>query len=91
MDFTWIVLEKVTTPQQQIYWDYDEEGNPIAGTEIIFDYIMVYTLVEYDFPTYQTKVTVEINHYNPQTEEEIETGIYNRGITEEKKLANTEQ
>ena len=52
---------------------------------------MVYTLVEYDFPTYQTKVTVEINHYNPQTEEDIETGIYNRGITEEKKLANTEQ
>jgi len=91
MDFTWIVLEKVTTPQQQIYWDYDEEGNPIPGTEIIFDYIMVYTLVEYDFPTYQTKVTVEINHYNPQTEEDIETGIYNRGITEEKKLANTEQ
>ena len=91
MDFTWIILEKVTTPQQQVYWDYDEEGNPIPGTEIIFDYIMVYTLVEYDFPTYQTKVTVEINHYNPQTEEEIETGIYNRGITEEKKLSNTEQ
>tara|TARA_R110000868_G_scaffold229693_2_gene482781 strand:- start:241 stop:516 length:276 start_codon:yes stop_codon:yes gene_type:complete len=91
MDFIWIVLEKVTTPQQQVYWDYDEEGNPIPGTEIIFDYIMVYTLVEYDFPTYQTKVTVEINHYNPQTEEDIETGIYNRGITEEKKLANTEQ
>jgi len=91
MNFTWIVLEKVTTPEQQVYWDYDEEGNPIPDTEIIFDYIMVYTLVEYDFPTYQTKVTVEINHYNPQTEEEIETGIYNRGITEEKKLSNTEQ
>ena len=32
MDFTWIVLEKVTTPEQQVYWDYDEEGNPIPGT-----------------------------------------------------------
>lgn len=91
MDFTWIVLETVTTPQQQVYWEYDEEGNPIPDTETFFDYNMVYTLVEYDFPTYQTKVTVEINHYNPQTEEDIETGIYNRGITEEKKLSNTEQ
>ena len=91
MDFTWIVLEKVTTPQQQIYWQYDEEGNPIPDTETIFDYIMVYTLVEYDFPTYGTKVTVEINHFNPQTEEDIETGIYNMGVTEEKKLANLEE
>jgi hypothetical protein len=91
MDFTWIVLERTELPQQQVYWGYDEEGNPIPGTETFFDYVMVYTLVEYDFPTYQTKVTVKINHFNPQSEEEIETGIYNMGITEEKKLANTEE
>jgi hypothetical protein len=91
MDFTWIVLERTDLPQEQIYWEYDEEGNPIPGTERIFDYVMVYTLVEYDFPTYDTKVTVEINHFNPQSEEEIETGIYNMGITEEKKLSNLEE
>jgi hypothetical protein len=91
MDFTWIVLERTELHQQQVYWEYDEEGNPIPGTETFFDYVMVYTLVEYDFPTYQTKVTVKINHFNPQSEEEIDLGIYNMGITEEKKLANTQE
>ncbi len=86
----WIVLKREDTPQQQIYWEYDDEGNPIPNTDRIFDYIMVYTLVEYFFPQYDKRVTVEINHFNPQSEEEIETGIYNRGITEERKLANVE-
>ncbi len=86
----WIVLKREDTPQQQIYWEYDDEGNPIPNTDRIFDYVMVYTLVEYFFPQYDKRVTVEINHFNPQSEEEIETGIYNRGITEERKLANVE-
>ena len=90
MNFTWIILEKITTPQQQIYWEYDQDGNPIPGTETIFDYNMVYTRVEYYFPEYDKRVIVEINHFNPQSEEEIETGINNMGITEERKLANVE-
>ena len=84
----WIVLKREDTTQQQIYWEYDDEGNPIPNTDRIFDYLMVYTLVEYFFPEYDKRVTVEINHFNPQSEEEIETGIYNRGITEERKLSN---
>ena len=90
MNWNWVVLEKKTTPEQQIYWQYDENGNPIPGTETYFDYIMVYTLVEYHFFEYDKRVVVEINHFNPQSEEEIETGIYNMGITEERKLANQE-
>lgn len=86
----WTILERVDTPKQQIYWDYDENGNPIPNTERIFDYVMVYTLVEYYFPQFDKKVIVEINHFNPQNEEEIELGIYNRGITEERKLSNIE-
>jgi len=88
MDFTWAILERTDTPQQQIYWEYDEEGNPIPNTDQVFDYVMVYTLVEYFFPQYDKRVQVEINHFNPQSEEEIELGINNMGITEERKLAN---
>lgn len=84
----WIVLNRTEEQKEQTYWQYDEEGNPIAGTETFFFYIMVYTLVEYFFPQYDTKVQVEINHFNPQSEEEIDLGIYNMGITEEKKIAN---
>ena len=88
MDFTWTILERKDTPQQQIYWEYDEEGNPIPNTDQVFDYVMVYTLVEYFFSKYDKTVTVEVNHFNPQSEEEIELGINNMGITEERKLAN---
>ena len=49
---------------------------------------MVYTLVEYNFPAYNQTVQVEITHFNPQSEEEIEIGISNRGITEQRKLTN---
>jgi hypothetical protein len=86
----WIILERKETKDQQIYWQYDEEGNPIPNTDTVFDYVMVYTLVEYYFEQYDKRVTVEINHFNPQSEEEIEIGINNRGITEERKLTNEE-
>jgi hypothetical protein len=49
---------------------------------------MVYTLVEYNFPENNQTVEVEITHFNPQSEEEIELGINNRGITEQHKLSN---
>jgi hypothetical protein len=83
-----ITINRREVPQQQIYFQYDEEGNPIEGTETTFDYVMVYTLVEYNFPEYGQTVQVEITHFNPQSEEEIELGINNRGITEQHKLSN---
>jgi hypothetical protein len=84
----WIILQRTDIHEQQIYWDYDEDGNPIPNTDRVFDYNMVNTLVEYFFPEYNTKITVEVHHFNPQSEEEIELGIDNRGITEERKLEN---
>jgi hypothetical protein len=83
-----ITINRREVPQQQIYFQYDEEGNPIEGTETTFDYVMVYTLVEYNFPENNQTVEVEITHFNPQSEEEIELGISNRGITEQRKLTN---
>jgi hypothetical protein len=88
MAFTWIELERRTIPEQQITWQYDEEGNPIPDTDEVFDYVMVYTLIEYYYPVYDTKVTIEVTHFNPQTEADIELGINNMGITEERKLEN---
>jgi hypothetical protein len=84
----WTILNRREVPQQQTYFQYDEEGNPIEGTETTFDYVMVYTLVEYNFPENNQTVEVEITHFNPQSEEEIEIGISNRGITEQRKLSN---
>ena len=88
MSFTWIELERRTLPQQQIIWQYDDEGNPIPGTDEVFDYVMVYTLIEYYYPVYDTKVTIEVTHFNPQTEADVDLGINNMGITEERKLEN---
>lgn len=84
----WTLLNKIETTHQQTYWDYDEEGNPIQGTDTVFDYIMVNTLVEYNFPEYNTTIQVDVTHFNPQSEDEIEVGINNRGITEQRKLTN---
>jgi len=84
----WTILERTETTEQQIYWDYDEEGNPIPDSDRVFDYKLVNTLVEYFFPQYDTRVTVEVHHFNPQSEADIELGINNRGITEERKLSN---
>jgi hypothetical protein len=88
MAFTWIELERETIPEQQITWQYDEEGNPIPNTDEVFDYIMVNTLIEYYYPVYDTKVTINVTHFNPQTEADIELGINNMGVTEERKLEN---
>jgi hypothetical protein len=88
MAFTWIELERKTVPEQQITWQYDEEGNPIPDTDEVFDYVMVNTLIEYYYPVYDTKVTIDVTHFNPQTEADIELGINNMGVTEERKLEN---
>ena len=88
MSFTWIELERRTVPEQQITCQYDDEGNPIPDTDEVFDYVMVYTLIEYYYPVYDTKVTIEVTHFNPQTEADVDLGINNMGITEERKLEN---
>jgi hypothetical protein len=88
MAFTWIELERKTVPEQQITWQYDEEGNPIPNTDEVFDYVIVNTLIEYYYPVYDTKVTIDVTHFNPQTEADIELGINNMGVTEERKLEN---
>ena len=88
MGFTGIELERRTEPQQQITWQYDENGDPIPNTDEVFDYVLVFTTIEYYFPEYDTKITVEVNHFNPQTEADIELGINNMGVTQERKLAN---
>jgi hypothetical protein len=83
----WTILNRTENTQEQTYWQYDEEGNPIPGTETVVEYLMVNTLVEYFYPEHNKKVTVEVNHFNPQSEADIELGINNRGITEERKLS----
>jgi hypothetical protein len=84
----WTILNQIETTFQQVYCDYDEEGNLIEGTDRVFDYIMVNTLIEYNFPEYNTTIQVDVAHFNPQSEDEIEVGINNRGITEQRKLTN---
>jgi hypothetical protein len=88
MAFTWIELERKTVPEQQITWQYDEEGNPIPNTDEVFDYVIVNTLIKYYYPEYDTKVTIDVTHFNPQTKADIELGINNMGVTEERKLEN---
>ena len=45
---------------------------------------LLFTTVEYDFSG--TIVKVEIPHFAPQSVQEIEQGIINRGVTELKKI-----
>ena len=45
---------------------------------------LLFTMVEYDFDG--TILKIEIPHYAPQSVQDIEQGIINRGITELKKI-----
>lgn len=49
----------------------------------------LFTTVEYNFD--ETKVLVEVAHFQPQSEEEIITGIENRGLSEERKFTATQK
>lgn len=49
----------------------------------------LFTTVEYNFE--ETKVLVEVAHFQPQSEEEIITGIKNRGLSEEMKFLATQK
>jgi len=42
------------------------------------------TTVEYDFDG--TILTIDVAHFMPQSQQDIETGIINRAITEKKRL-----
>jgi len=48
---------------------------------------LVYTLVEMAFANGEVK-EVEVAHFNPQSEADIELGISNRFITEQNALTN---
>lgn len=79
------ILEQTETKNTHSIFEYDEKGNPIPKTEITWQTITVNTRVEYDFPGYGKHV-VEIPHFNPQSEADIELGILNRAVTEKRNL-----
>jgi hypothetical protein len=82
----WKILNRTETINKQSYYDYDEEGNAIDGTETIVDYKLVNTEVEYTIDG--NIIVVEVNHFNPQSEDDIELGINNMGVTQKRKLEN---
>lgn len=82
---TYIILERTETTNTHTTSEYDADGNPIPGTETTWHTITVKTRVEYDFTGYG-KHTVEIAHFNPQSDSDIETGILNRAVTEKRIL-----
>jgi len=82
----WKILNRKETSNQQTYYEYNENGDPIDGTESIVEYKLVNTEVEYTIG--DTVLIVEVNHFNPQSEEDIELGINNMGITKERELLN---
>lgn len=49
----------------------------------------LFTTVEYNFD--ETKVLLEVAHFQPQSKEEIITGIENRGLSEERKFIATQK
>ncbi len=82
---TYVILETQETINTHHSSQYDQDGNPIQGTEITWQTKTVSTKVEYDFPGYGKHI-VDIAHFNPQSAVDIELGINNRAITEQKKL-----
>ena len=82
---TFTILEQEETTNHHTTFQYDENGNEIPGTEVEWTTTTVKTQVEYDFPGYGKHI-VDIAHFNPQSAVDIELGINNRAITEQKKL-----
>jgi hypothetical protein len=82
---TFTILEQEEVTNHHKTAQYDENGNEIPGTEVTWTTTTVKTKVEYDFPGYGKHI-VDIAHFNPQTTADIELGINNRAITEQKKL-----
>ena len=79
---TWQILER-TEVINQIEDILDEEGNVIVPSR---EEKTVFTKVEYSLD--ETIVVVDIPHFMPQSEDDINLGIENRMVTELSKLSN---
>lgn len=80
----------INTTEEEItqnFYEYDEEGNPILdGNIVTIINKLVTTTVEYDLDG--EIIIVDVNHFNPQSQDDIELGIQNREVTERRKLEN---
>jgi hypothetical protein len=81
------ILEKKDITNSNTIYEYDEEGKEIMGTESIYYTTTTITTVEYTLLD-NTKIVVDIPHFESKSEEDIIKGISNRYITELKKLEN---
>ncbi len=79
---TWQILER-TEVINQTEDILDEEGNVIVPSR---EEKTVFTKVEYSLN--ETIVVVDIPHFMPQSEDDINLGIENRMVTELSKLSN---
>ena len=79
---TWQILER-TEVINQTEDILDEEGNVIVPSR---EEKTVFTKVEYSLA--ETIVVVDIPHFMPQSEDDINLGIENRMVTELSKLSN---
>jgi hypothetical protein len=79
---TWQILER-TEVINQTEDILDEEGNVIVPSR---EEKTVFTKVEYSLD--ETIVVVDIPHFMPQSEDDINLGIDNRMVTELSKLSN---
>ena len=79
---TWQILER-TEVINQTEDILDEEGNVIVPSR---EEKTVFTKVEYSLD--ETIVVVDIPHFMPQSEDDINLGIENRMATELLKLSN---
>ena len=79
---TWQILER-TEVINQTEDILDEEGNVIVPSR---EEKTVFTKVEYSLD--ETIVVVDIPHFMPQSEDDINLGIENRMVTELSKLSN---
>jgi hypothetical protein len=85
MSYTYTILEQEEITNNHSTSQYDENGDSIPGTEVNWTTKTVKTKVEYDFSGYGLH-TVDIAHFNPQSNDDIELGISNRAVTEQRKL-----
>lgn len=82
---TYKILERTEATNNHSMFEYDEDGNAIEGTEITWETVTVNTTVEYDFGNLGKHI-VEVCHFNPQSDEDIATGIENRAVSEKRQL-----
>ena len=85
MSYTYTILEQEEITNNHSTSQYDENGDAIPGTEVNWTTKTLKTKVEYDFPGYGKHI-VEIAHFNPQSNADVELGISNRAVSEQRKL-----